>query len=194
MNRSALELSGMLFEQHVATELLMKFPGSRVLHNLNLYSYWLSFWKNRSTITQIDLIFITQFKIYIIEAKRWGTEIIGTRDDQIWQGKSNAGSFLENENPVQQNLIHFRELRNLLRRNGYTDLPCMESLVCVPNGTHVKTECKEVMELSHISTKLMYDHMMFLEGRGCVKTPLDVKYWDNAISEVLRIDAKAHRV
>lgn len=192
MNRSALELSGMLFEQHVATDLLLKFPGSRVLHNLSLYSYWLTNWKGHYTKTQIDLIFITAFKVYIVEAKRWGLEIGGTRDDYTWVGKSNAGSFLRTENPVQQNLIHFRELRNLLRRNGYTKLPPMESIVCVPNGTHIKTECKEVMELSHVATKMQYDHMMFLEHQSNLQHPIDVKYWDNAISEVLIKDSKMH--
>ena len=71
MNRLSLEMNGTWFELHVANELSRLFPESVVLHDLPLYSYYLSNWYERPITTQIDLVFITPYRIYVIEAKKW---------------------------------------------------------------------------------------------------------------------------
>ena len=184
MNKLSLEINGTWFEQHVANCIVQQFPNTSVLHNLLLYSNFLSNWKGKPNTTQIDLVVIAEFGCYIIEAKKWGLEIVGNRDDYKWSGKSNAKSFIDNINPVSQNLMHIRALRNLLRINGYKP-PQFESFVCVPNGTQTKTDCEEVLELSQLIFKLKYDRLQFLTHKSDV-APIDVQFWERAVSQVIR--------
>lgn len=185
MDRLSLELGGNWFEQTVANELQSSFTGSVVLHDLELYSDYLSLVKGHNVTTQIDLVLITEFNIYVIEAKKWNVVITGDRDDHVWCGKSNVKSFIKNISPVEQNLVHMRALRNLLRENNYV-VPQFHSYVCVPNGTKVQTNCEEVLELSHLIFKMKCDQLDFYEKKSKLKSPIDIKYWDNAISNVIR--------
>lgn len=191
MNRLSLEMNGTWFELHVANELSRLFPESVVLHDLPLYSYYLSNWYERPITTQIDLVFITPYRIYVIEAKKWGDEICGNREDYKWTGKPNAKNFVKNMNPVSQNLVHLRELKNLLRRNNY-DVPDFESCICVPDGTKIITDCKEVLEMSQMIYKLQCDFLDFRSGRLKSSSVIDVYFWDNAISEAIRKEKRKH--
>lgn len=183
--RFSLELGGNWFEQQVATELICKFPGTVILHNLELYSHYLSLVKAHPTITQIDIVFITPFRIYVIEAKKWGFEIIGNREDYHWIGKSNAKTFIENISPILQNMVHMRTLKNALRMDNH-NIPDFESCVCVPNGTRIVSDCVEVMELSQLIYKIKCDQMYFYEGKLKPTMTIDVKVWEEIISNIMR--------
>lgn len=183
MDRRSLLTVGDWFEKHIANQLQQTFPGSTVLQDLRLFSHYLSTIKQRPVDTQIDLVLITDFKIYVIEAKKWNLEITGDRDDHMWYGKSNIRSNIHHINPVEQNMVHVRALRNLLRRNNY-DVPSFANYVCVPNGTHIISNCREVMELSQLIFKVKCDQLDFIEKEST--SPLDIKYWDMAISDVIR--------
>lgn len=185
-SRFALELGGSWFEQQVAADLLRRFPNSVALHNLELHSDYLSLLKARDVTTQIDIVFFTSFGFYIIEAKKWGIEINGNRNDRIWQGKANARDFISNISPVFQNLTHLRALKNLLRKNHYYDIPEFQSCVCVPNGTNIISDCREVMAFSSMIYKMQYDQLQF---NGREHPELDVKKWSEAVADCIRKDA-----
>lgn len=181
MDRFNTELGGNWFELFVASKIKSKFPEGSVLHDLKVHSRYLSLTKNHDYTTQIDLVTVLPCKIYVIEAKKWGYEIIGNRDDMKWTGKSNSKTFIENVSPIAQNMNHLRALRNLLRVNNYK-LPEFESIVCVPDDTNIVSDCKEVMGVSQMLYKMDLD---LLSSEKTNSYSVNVKYWTDAIAEVV---------
>lgn len=180
MNRFNAEIGGNWFEQNVANAIQMRFPDCAVLHDIKVYSNYLSLVKSHDYTTQIDLILIAPFGIYVIEAKKWGCEIIGNRDDLEWSGRSNLKTFIKNVSPIMQNLVHIRALRNLLRSENY-EVPAFKSHVCVPDGTKISSDCSEVIELSPLMSQIRIDQLQFYQNSHT--QIIDVEYWRNAILE-----------
>ena len=183
MDRELTLSNGVWFEQHIAGIIQSRFPESVILHDVHVFSKYLSLIKNHDYSTQIDLIAILPCGIYVIEAKKWNYEIVGDRDDELWTGKSNPKSFIQNVSPILQNMCHIRALRNLLRINNY-DVPRFESCICVPDDTNIVSNCGEVMELSQLIYKLGVDMLYLMEGKRGKE--LDIKYWEQAIADTLR--------
>lgn len=194
MDRFTLELSGKWFELQVADEINRRFPEFVVLHDLELSSQFLTVWKGKegkqSLSTQIDLLVITPYCVYVVEAKKWGIEIRGNRDDHYWVGKSNKGNFLRTISPIDQNLTHARALRNLLRRHNHVDLPDFGRYVVVPNGTSILTNCTEVMTFSKLLYKIQRDYMNYKSGKVIPSMIIDVKHWEKIISDVIRSERR----
>ena len=147
MLRKQLELSGQFFEFLLKDEIEKSLPGSVVIHDTEVYC------PSLGQDTQIDLIVITDKSLTIIEAKNWTDWLSGNVDDIRWQGKSRSKNVLTIFNPVNQNKLHIRAFRNYLRSLGI-DPPKMQNLVCVPDGTKIKTDSKCVCNFSDVVSKL----------------------------------------
>lgn len=141
LDRTHLEELGTEFEFKIMRYLGIKFPQAVFLHDLSIYC------KRLDKETQIDLIMITDKEIYVIEAKNWVGHIEGTYNDSKWTGSSRARLLMTVFNPVDQNAIHIRTLRNALRCSGINP-PQFHNLVVVPDGTAIKSPCKEVINLA----------------------------------------------
>lgn len=148
LNRTHLEQLGEQFEQEVATYLKLKCPISEVLHDSTIYCEYLK------KETQIDIILITQKNVYVIEAKNWIGFIRGNYDDKHWEGRSRSKNTLTVFNPVNQNALHIRTLRNALRLQGINP-PIFKNIVVVPDGTEIKSECSEVINRSLLWQKIL---------------------------------------
>lgn len=144
MDRKKLEYKGNLFENYIAVELSNKFPSAKFILNKELYSPFLQ------KDTQIDLIMVTDKVVYVIEAKNWSDYIKGTYNDVHWKGKGNSQA-MNTYNPVNQNAIHIRALRNKLSKAGVPyDIP-IKSFIIVPESCQLITTCTEVCHLSEIN-------------------------------------------
>lgn len=190
MDRLSLELNGTWFELQLADELTRRFPDCIVLHDLNLHSFYLSMWKNRNTDTQVDLILITPYKIYVIEAKKWGFEISGSRDDTDWVGRANGNLTIHQKSPINQNLMHLRELKNLVRRYYHEKLPEFSGYVCVPNGTRIVSNCEEVVTASSLFFRIRSELNGYKSGRKTPSMLIDASHWEAIIANALRNDSK----
>lgn len=143
MDRKRLEFKGSVFESYLAMEIKDKLPNAKIIMNKEIYSPFLG--KN----TQIDLIIITDYNVYVLEAKNWSTFIKGTYDDSHWKGKGSSQT-MTIFNPINQNAIHNRALRLALHNKGYSELKPFKSLIVVPKECQLMTNCKEVCTISEL--------------------------------------------
>ena len=147
LDRAHLEALGEAFELEVLNLLRMKYPNGRFFHNVELYSAYLG------KDTQIDLMMLTDNGVYVIEAKNWVGFIRGTYNDKYWQGRSRSQNTMQVFSPINQNDIHIRALRNALRCNGVNP-PIFSSIVVVPDGTAIQSNCAEVINKSKLLVKI----------------------------------------
>lgn len=147
LDRAHLEALGEAFELQILNLLRMKFPTSLFFHNVEIYSDYLG------KDTQIDLIMLTDAGVYIIEAKNWVGFIRGNYNDKYWQGRSRSQNTMQVFNPVNQNDIHIRALRNALRCKGVNP-PIFINTVVVPDGTAIQSSCSEVVNQSKLLIRI----------------------------------------
>lgn len=147
LNRMHLEALGEEFELEISQYLQLKYPKSEVLHNNSIYCEFLK------KETQMDLIFITDRNVYIIEAKNWIGFIRGNINDKHWEGRSRSKNTITVFNPVNQNALHIRTLRNALRLQGMNP-PMFKNIVVVPDGTEIKSDCSEVINKSMLLQRI----------------------------------------
>lgn len=139
-NRQALLAIGETFEFIIMSLIRSKFPESIILHDIHLYSYYLN------AITQIDIIVICRNGVFVIEAKNWKHWIKGDYEDFKWTGLTDNRKVIEVFNTYNQNLIHIRELRNAIRRNGWEPVE-FHNLIVIPDGTTIQSNCSEIVSL-----------------------------------------------
>lgn len=144
-NRRNLLLVGETFEFKIMTVLKSMFPTAIILHDLHVPSTYLD------KETQIDVLAITDFGVFVIEAKNWKHWIKGDYDDFEWSGLTNERKVITVFNPFHQNFIHIRALRNAIRNTGETPL-YFHNLVVLPDGTEIVSDCAEVVNLSRLPT------------------------------------------
>ena len=166
MNRQVLEYNGSLFETEIARYLYAHFKGIKVIVDKSTFSAYLR------KDTQIDVIAVCDFGIFVIEAKNWKAWIKGEYNDTKWAGKSSGRDAMVVYNVVDQNFIHVRALRNRLRAQQVPLVP-FHSIVCVPDGTQVISRCSEICNLSELGSKMM----ALGSGAGSV----DVDYYAEVI-------------
>lgn len=170
LNRTHLEQLGEEFELEILSYLQLKYPQSEVLHNYSIYCEYLK------KDTQMDLIFITSKNVYIIETKNWVGFIRGNYNDKHWEGRSRSKTTMTVFNPVNQNALHIRTLRNALRVKGINP-PIFRNLVVVPDGTEIKSDCTEVINQSLLLQKITH-----MENNSNLL--LDTTYMKNSIKGV----------
>ena len=78
--------------------------------------------------TQIDHIVVSPYGIFIIETKNYKGWIFGHQDSEEWKqslvGKNWSSEQHNFRNPIQQNLAHFRTVRDILKEIGdFTIIP-----------------------------------------------------------------------
>lgn len=172
LDRSVLESLGTDFERIVVQDLRIRYPESKILHNLSFYSAFLG------KETQNDILFIHSKAIISVECKNWTRYIKGSYNDETWTGSSRSHLTLSVFNPITQNDIHIRALRNNLRRQGINP-PVFYNLVLLPDGTQLYTDCKEVINYSrlfYVIDEIVHDS----------KLDIDVKFFENNIRKVCK--------
>lgn len=142
-DRRVLVYNGETFEFDIMDKLEALFPDMVILHNLTIYSHYLQ------KDTQIDLIAVSPKGVFVIEAKNWKGWVSGEYGDHQWTGKSRDNKIITTFNPLHQNFIHIRALRNAIRNIGYQP-EHYHNLVVVPDGTAIKSSCAEVLNLSKL--------------------------------------------
>lgn len=169
MDRKRLEFKGSIFEGYLATIIKDKLPNAKVIMNKEIYSPFLG------KKTQIDLIIVTDYNVYIVEAKNWSTYIKGSYEDTYWKGKG-ASQVMTIFSPINQNAIHSRALRLALYNKGYKELKSFKSLIVVPNECQLLTNCKEVCVLSELQK--------VIEGHDSNTGTIDKDFYFQIIDEV----------
>lgn len=142
-NRRKLLIVGESFEFKIMSIVKAAFPDAIVLHDLRLDSAFLG------KETQIDVIAITSNGVFVIEAKNWKHWIKGDYEDHEWTGLSSDRKVMTVFNPFHQNFIHVRTLRNAIRLSGH-EPGQFHNLVVLPDGTEIKSNCKEVISLAKL--------------------------------------------
>lgn len=71
--------------------------------------------KGDGSTTEIDLVFITEKGIFVIESKNYSGWIFGNENDQYWTATLPNGQKNRFYNPVKQNRSHIRWLKNYLQ-------------------------------------------------------------------------------
>ena len=142
-SREELENIGTTFEEHVIIYLKSYFQNCRIIHNKSIYSPLLE------KDTQIDIIFICNNLIAVIEVKDWVKSVRGDYADTHWVARSRGVNNIYHFNVYNQNLIHIRSLRNALRRMGYNPVQ-FANILCFPDGVDLLTNCKEAVTLSQL--------------------------------------------
>lgn len=170
-DRTSLEFNGNWFEQRIAQRLSMEFRGARVLHDCKLYCRY------KEGITQIDVILVHEDGICAVEAKNWSGYLKGEYGDTVWTGKSDDPMVKTIVNPVDQNFMHIRALKNALRRKGFKP-GRFYNYVCVPDTTDIYSRCSEVCNLSMLVKRLKE------QERAWTGAGLDVVRWSSAIMGV----------
>ncbi|MEY8333124.1 nuclease-related domain-containing protein [Lachnospiraceae bacterium 47-T17] len=161
MDRKILEYNGTLFENEITRYLYANFPNISVIQNKQLFSAYLR------KDTQIDVIAVCDFGVFIIEAKNWKQWIKGEYDDTMWVGKSNSRDAMRVMNVYNQNFIHIRALRNRIRALGLEPVP-FNNIICVPDGIQIFSGCKEICTLSGLR-----DLMKRQSTINCVKVDIE---------------------
>lgn len=121
----SLKNYGTEFENFIKNRIESLNSEIKVFQNVKIFSCKL----NKST--EIDLLVITPWRVYCIEAKRVRSRLIGEYTNKVWTTVS--GRYQKKiYNPIVQNLLHVRALkRELLLRKIY--LKNIEPLWCIPD-------------------------------------------------------------
>lgn len=141
-DRRALEFNGMAFEHTITKYLRHRYPDAVILNNRSLFSKYLG------KVTQIDVIMVHANGVFVLEAKGWRRWVKGGYDDEQWTGQSLSSNTILAFNPINQNIVHIRSLRNTIRTSFGVDIEPFENIVCFPDGTVIESQCREVCNLS----------------------------------------------
>ncbi len=107
INQSTRNNIGRLGEDQIATILSrLNLPG-------NIYRNLYIIFRNGNS-TEIDLVFLTDRKIYVIESKNYGAYIIGDPFSEHWIAKYRNNKQYKFYNPLKQNQTHINALVNSL--------------------------------------------------------------------------------
>lgn len=172
-SRRVLVHNGETFEFFIMDLLRVSFPGAVLLHDLKVYSTFLG------KDTQIDVVLVLPNGVFAIEAKNWKHWVSGEYGDFHWTGKSRDNKIMQVFNPIHQNFIHVRALRNAMRNTGFSPV-FFHSFVVVPDGTQIKSSCKEVVSVTALISRMR-------EVIATSNDSIDVAAYSKCISEVCAV-------
>lgn len=146
---------GLLFEYKVFEE-LYKFEG-KVLSDLFIP-------RDSDVDSQVDIVFVHNTGIYVIEAKKRNAKLIkGNDEDKIWQVYY-SDNIKPINSPLQQNKGHLMALKNFLDKNEN-----LESL---------NLSYKSIIVLNLPKNKIKVDYKCYDEGINQVVLSIDdIKQW-----------------
>ena len=79
--------------------------------------------RDNKRITEVDIIGINKYGVYIIENKNCDATILGSYDSEQWDMLYGDREVYTMFNPIMQNQYHVRSLINFLHDNGIYDIP-----------------------------------------------------------------------
>lgn len=149
MNKLDKYRIGAQFENLIVQKICTKLQTEhQVFYNLKVYSYMLQ------KTTQVDIILLTRFGIFVIEAKNFKSKLKGNYSDRMWTGNSGR-YYTKIINPVLQNRMHIRAIKRAMR--CYTpNIPLIQSFIVIPNDCKYEGNCKEVVTISELFTELQH--------------------------------------
>lgn len=141
---------GDVFENIIATKLLKAFNEPvHIFMSLRVKSPYL----NKET--EVDILLLTSFGVYCIEAKAMRSLLKGNLDDKMWIGKS--GSYQTRlYNPVFQNGTHVRALKHGIRQLGM-EPPPIKGVICIPNGCVIESNASNIYTIGSLFAMLETD-------------------------------------
>lgn len=143
------ELSGFTFENEVRKALL---SDGTVLKNIFVES------ERLERYTEVDVILVTNYKIYCIECKAFRTLLEGKMGDTLWVGKTGK-YFTRIFNPYLQNTEHVRCVKRHLRYNGY-HMDTIDNYVVVRNGCKIDTDFRNTVTLGELVSIIRRENIL----------------------------------
>lgn len=111
--------------------------------------------------TEIDALMLDFSGIYVFESKNYSGRILGKEEERDWvqrfDGKSGSSYEVKFLNPVMQNKLHIRCLKNMLRENQifFRDIPIFSIVVfsdhCMLKEVQMSDTAARVIALSEIA-------------------------------------------
>lgn len=150
-NRRTLEAKGLIFEGIVGNFLKHNFSNTFVFYNKVFAAKFL-----KRKLTQVDIIFITNKAIFVIEAKDWSIFIEGDYSSYAWLGMGDAKNVIKAFSPVYQNYLHLRLVKSMLRQQ-MEEIPPLINLVVVPDTCEIRTPCEEVIRFSALRRRIEFE-------------------------------------
>lgn len=115
-----------------------------------IYSYEL----NR--YTQIDLLFITEYAIYSIEAKS-ARRLIGGIEDSRWWTSTRGNKNTVTISPYLQNMRHILAMKHKLWENKMSNVNFV-NIIAVTEDAYVRSNCSCIYTIPSLINKLIGDY------------------------------------
>lgn len=122
--------------EYRTSEILSQFfPNARLIMNAYIPRY--------RGYSEIDIIFISVYGIYVIENKNYTGWIFGDENDQNWTETFQNGKKFRFYNPVKQNQMHVKHLQELLDK---ANIPHgrINSIICFNDNATLKKAISSV--------------------------------------------------
>ncbi|GEM_PF-1850585 len=103
-------------------------------------------------MTEIDVLLICNYGIYVFEVKNYDGWIFGDRNQNTWTKTFPNGKRYKFDNPINQNLYHLKELENLLNIKKYN---LYKSIVFFIGDAEIKSYIPNI-DSNYILTKNDY--------------------------------------
>lgn len=117
VKKSKNQIKGEIGEKQTA-DIFGKFFENNSINFKVLRNVYLQF--NDENTTEIDIIFITEYGIFVIENKNYRGWIFGSFKDKYWTDCYPSGTKIKFYNPLKQNYIHIKTLMKYID-NKYND-------------------------------------------------------------------------
>ncbi len=104
------EHAGRIGEDRIAKELAKFGVGRKIVRNLII--------SGNGDSTEIDIVFITECGIYVIESKNYSGWIFGNLSDKYWTQTFPNATKNQFYNPILQNVGHINTLRHILDQHS----------------------------------------------------------------------------
>lgn len=111
---------------------------------------------SNGTTTEIDIVLLTDKKLYVIESKNYSGIIIGNYLSEYWRTYYPNGKNYEFYNPIKQNQTHINALANNLRISSAN----MESIICFGDKANIGKlkDYKNVINNKNIKNYILADY------------------------------------
>ena len=113
---------------------------------------------------QLDFVIVHEKGIYVVEVKNIGGTVSGKLSDKYWSN-FNSGRKFQLYNPLIQNMSHIRNLRKIIKYQGF-----IQNLVVFPDDTAINiVGDKEIMVGSIKSFSELYMYFDFVKPHNEMK-------------------------
>lgn len=138
--------------------------------------------------TEIDIILLTAFGIFVIESKNYGSYLVlGKEEDNKWKYYYRNKKYSQNYNPIIQNEIHIDFLMNYLNLSNYI----FKSYIVFSNNVNIskldvsQKEAKviNVKDLEKSLIDDMYKSDIVLSHEEIDKIYIKLKYYCNHLDD-----------